>query len=255
MAFIGGLLALNCGLMSQDITPSSLYVVATPIGNLEDITLRALDILRGVDVIYAEDTRVTAKLLHKYDIHAKVWSCREAMPRAAFLRVAEEATGMLSEGKSLAVVSDAGTPGISDPGNALVAEVIAAGYRVIPIPGPSALSAILSVSGLPIQRPLFVGFLPKKKGHQTLMGQLREGLGSVLCDALIFYESPERLLRFFDELRAWDMPLSVIVGRELTKTFEELVRGDIDHCADLFSKRTAVKGEVVVLVSSLSTHH
>jgi len=129
-----------------------------------------------------------------------------------------------------------------------VAEVVAAGYQAVPIPGPSALAAILSVSGLQIKRPLFVGFLPKKKGHQTLMKNLKSALSSEVTDALVFYESPERLVRFLMELEAWKIPLTLVIGRELTKMFEEIVRGTVQECFAYFSAKPSIKGEIVLIV-------
>ena len=154
--------------MSSLVEPGTLYVVATPIGNLADITARALEVLATVETVYAEDTRVTHKLLERYQITTPLRSYREAAGGSQVQRMLSEVVDDLTSGKNLAYCSDAGTPGISDPGNYLVDTVRGAGLRVVPVPGPSSMVALLSVAGFVAQRPLLVGFLPKKKGHQTL---------------------------------------------------------------------------------------
>jgi 16S rRNA (cytidine1402-2'-O)-methyltransferase len=225
----------------QELRPG-LYVVATPIGNLGDITLRALDILSRADYILAEDTRVTAKLLQRYGITTKMTSCREAMPLPQFLRVADQVIRSITDGGVVALVSDAGTPGISDPGNRMVAAVRRAGLQALPIPGSSAMAAILSVTGLPIQSPLFLGFLPKKKGHQTLVSYIDEVLGSGQIDAVVLYESAERLSKVTTELLSGKTKKAILLGRELTKSFETI---QLITAADALP---AVKGELVLVV-------
>ena len=229
--------------------PSTLYIVATPIGNLQDMTLRGLDVLRGVDAIYAEDTRVTGVLLNRYEIKKPMRSYREAADAGQVSRMIAEVIGRLRVGESVAYVSDAGTPGVSDPGNYLVEKVAEAGYSVVPIPGASALASIMSVAGYPVLRPLFVGFLPKKKGHQTLMGKLRDTLESEVADAVVFYESPERVVRLLHELSGWGMPLQVCVARELTKLHEEILRGPLPEVLGLLEKRPQLKGEFAILIT------
>ena len=229
---------------------SSLYVVATPIGNLGDVTLRSLEVLKSVAVIYAEDTRVSGKLLHRYEIKVPMRSYREAAESRIIERAIADVLKQLEDGNDVAYVSDAGTPAVSDPGSLLVSRVVAAGFKVIPIPGASALTAILSVAGYGAMRPLFVGFLPKKKGHQTLMGKLAEGLRSELCDAVIFYESPERIIKFLDELVAWNMPLRICLGREMTKQFEEVLHGSLDEVRAELANRASIKGEICLLVTT-----
>ena len=229
--------------------PSTLYIVATPIGNLQDITLRALDVLRGVDAVYAEDTRVSHVLLDRYEIQKPLRSYREAADTSSVQKMINEVVARLRAGESLAYVSDAGTPGVSDPGNYLVEKVLEAGFSVVPIPGASALSTIVSIAGVPVCRPLFVGFLPKKKGHQTLMGKLRETLESGAADSLIFYESPERVVKLLHELITWGIPLSGCVARELTKLHEEILRGSLDELMIDLEGRAQIKGELVILIS------
>lgn len=231
--------------------PGTLYIVGTPIGNLADITLRALETLKGVTAIYAEDTRVSQKLLQRYEIKKPLHSFREAAPAAVVEKTVQAMVFQLKSGESLAYLSDAGTPGVSDPGSYLVKLVGEAGCPVVPIPGPSAFTALLSVAGAPITRPLFVGFLPKKKGHQTLMKNLETGLRSGVADGLVFYESPERVIRLLQELQSWKLPLVVCLGRELTKQFEEILQGNLDEVLAQLVKRPHIKGECSLLVYSL----
>lgn len=192
----------------------TLYVVATPIGNLEDITLRALRVLREVDLIACEDTRHTKILLERHNIHKPLVSYHQhsRLQKVDFL-ISE-----LKAGKSMALVSDAGTPGISDPGGVLVAKASELGIPVVPIPGPSAVIALASVSGQPTDRFLFLGFLPHKKGREKLIKRILESDSPV-----IFYESPHRILKTLEALSHSEG--HIVVGRELTKKFEEIVRG------------------------------
>ena len=213
----------------------TLSIVATPIGNLEDITLRALRTLREADAILCEDTRVTSKLLAKYEISKPLIRCDEKMEEKA----AKQAVEMLKEGKRLALVSDAGTPGISDPGARLVRRAREAGARIEAIPGPSALTAALSIAGLEGGEFLFIGFLPHKKGRQTA---LKEVLNSKV--PVVLYESPHRVLKLLSALGDRE----VSVGRELTKIHEEWLEGKaVDNFLDL-KRRDAVRGEFVVIV-------
>lgn len=229
--------------------PRTLYIVGGPIGNLQDITLRALEVLKGVDVIFAEDTRVTHKLLERYAIEKPMYSYREAASPGQVQRSTQIIINHLMEGKSIAYLSDAGTPGVSDPGNFLVKNVSEAGFVVVPIPGPSALASIISVSGFICQRPLFVGFLPKKKGHQTLMKQLEAALAEELCDSIIMYESPERIVKLLAEVSQWQTPTNVCMGRELTKMHEEVLRGTTTEVKSVLEKRTVIKGEISLVIS------
>ena len=227
----------------------TLYIVATPIGNLEDITLRALRVLKEVSVIYAEDTRVTGKLLQRYEIKNKLSSYREAAPANLVGRTIAEIEYILKNGEDVAYVSDAGTPGVSDPGAYLVAQIVAAGFKVVPIPGVSALATLLSASGSPIIHPLFIGFLPKKKGHQTLMLNLKELLNKGVVDGLVFYESPERIVKLLSDLLTWDMPLWGCIGRELTKMYEEINRGKVEELLTIMQSKNTIKGEISLLIT------
>jgi 16S rRNA (cytidine1402-2'-O)-methyltransferase len=229
----------------------TLYIVATPIGNLGDVTTRALATLRMVDVVYAEDTRVTHKLLERYEIKKPLHSYREAAGGPQVIRTIQGVISALQAGKNLAFCSDAGTPGISDPGNYLVKQVVEAGLTVVPIPGASSFTAILSVAGFVAQRPLFVGFLPKKKGHQTLLRKVALALQEELCDSLVFLESPERIVKLLGELSEWGMPIEVCVGREITKLHEEIMHGPLEDVLADLAKRPAIKGEITLAVQLL----
>ncbi|NLH80223.1 MAG: 16S rRNA (cytidine(1402)-2'-O)-methyltransferase [Phyllobacteriaceae bacterium] len=219
---------------------AGLHVVATPIGRLADVTLRALETLAGADLIACEDTRVTRVLLDRYAIRVPLVSYNDhnAAERRPRLLAA------LDEGKAVALVSDAGTPLVSDPGYKLVAEAIAAGHRVIPVPGPSAMLAALVASGLPSDTFLFAGFLPTKleaRRHRL------EDLARVPA-TLVFYESPHRLADMLaDAVAVFGASRAGAVARELTKTFEETVRGSLGELAAIFAER-AVKGEIVVVI-------
>jgi len=216
-----------------------LYIVATPIGNLEDITLRAIRILKEVDEIAAEDTRHTKKLLKAYDINTPVTSLYDA--------VEKKRSGLLIEkmmaGKDIAYVSDAGTPGISDPGFHLIREAIQAGIRVVPIPGVSAVVAALSASGLPMHDFVFQGFLPSK------IKQRRDTLK--MCEAekrtMVFYESPQRLKACLKDIREITGLRRMVVARELTKIHEEFIRGSVDEVEKELEERN-IKGEVTLII-------
>lgn len=227
---------------------SKLYVVATPIGNLGDVTLRALETLRQVATVFAEDTRVTKRLLERYEIVTPLLSYREAQPRPLLEKTITQVIALLDSGKDVAFCSDAGTPGVSDPGDFLVRRIREAGHQAVPIPGASALAAILSVAGAGVQHPLFEGFLPHKKGRQTRLGQLGAALAAGHTDGIVFYESPERTIKLLDELVEWKQDLHVVVGRELTKQFEEVLTGSLSDIRQQFASRPSIKGEVVLLV-------
>jgi len=220
---------------------AGLYLVATPIGNLEDITLRALSVLRGVDLILAEDTRRTRKLLTHYDIHASLKSLHEHNEAAQAPRLVER---MLA-GESMALVSDAGTPLISDPGHGLVRESLSAGVPVVPIPGPSSLLAALSASGLALDRFTFVGYLPRKSAAR------RRLLESLAADAgtLVALESPRRLARSLADAADVLGPRQAAVAREITKVHEEFIRGTLPEIAARFANHEA-RGEVVVCIAA-----
>ncbi len=216
-----------------------LYIISTPIGNLEDITLRALRILREVSVVAAEDTRHTRKLLTHYSIHATLVSYHDHNKEEKAPVLAQK----LKEGRSIALVSDAGTPGISDPGYYLINCCIQAGAPVIPIPGASAFLAALSVSGLPTDSFVFEGFLPRKQSARTRrLETLKEDPRT-----LIFYESPHRLIRCLSDLLAVLGDRRASISRELTKSFEETVRGRLSSLISKLSSRS-IRGEITVVI-------
>ena len=238
----------NIAYMPSPVPFGKLYMVATPIGNLGDITARAARILSEVDSVYAEDTRVSGKLLAHLNLHKPLRSYREALEGPALQRAIDRVIAEINEGKTIAYISDAGTPGISDPGSYLVRKVVEAGITVIPLPGPSSMVTLLSVAGFAAQRPLCVGFLPKKKGHQTLMAKLRSTLENETTDCLVFMESPERIVKLLEELFGWQLPLEVCLGREITKLHEELVRGELSQVLTIMRSRQSIKGEIVLAV-------
>ena len=219
--------------------PGSLYVVATPIGNLEDMTLRAIRVLKEVHLIAAEDTRQTRKLLSAYHIHTPLTSLHEHNEQ----RKGESLIGRMEAGDSVAYVSDAGTPGISDPGYRLIRAAIARQIQVIPIPGASAVIAALSGSGLPMDRFFFCGFLPAKA---TRRRQMLASLAEVEA-TLVFYESPVRLAGALEDMATCLGDRPVAICRELTKAFEEIARGTVTDMIRRLSGQT-VKGEVTLIV-------
>ena len=217
-----------------------LYVVATPIGNLEDITYRAVRVLGEVDLVACEDTRQTHKLLEHYGIRKPTVSYHEhnEAERTAELLV------RLSEGAAIALVSDAGVPLVSDPGYRLVRAAVEAGIRVEPIPGPSALLAALAASGLPTDAFHFAGFLPPKTGQRArALETLRHEAAT-----LIFYEAPHRILETLDAIEEVLGPRPVVVAREITKLHEEFLRGSVPEVRAALAERDAVKGEITLLV-------
>jgi 16S rRNA (cytidine1402-2'-O)-methyltransferase len=217
-----------------------LYLVPTPIGNLKDITLRALEVLKEVDLILAEDTRTSSKLLQHYQISRPLSPYHQHNEH----RVLTHLVSQLLEGKKMALITDAGTPGISDPAFLLVRECIRTGVRVECLPGATAFVPALVNSGLPAHRFCFEGFLPQKKGRQTHLQSLAEETRT-----MIFYESPMRLLRTLEDLAAVfgpDRPCSV--SRELSKIYEENVRGSLQEVQAHFTDK-AVKGEIVLVVA------
>ena len=217
-----------------------LYVVSTPIGNLDDITLRALKILRHVDLIAAEDTRRTRKLLSHFDIHTPLVSYFEHNE----LKKLDKLLSNMKRGKEIALVSDAGTPGISDPGFRLIQQAIEKGIPVIPIPGPSAVIAALSISGLATDSFYFAGFLPRKGGKRR---KLLEKLGD-LDGTSILYESPHRLMKTLGDLLEVCGDRQIVVTRELTKAFEEAIRGSICEVINTLEGRR-IKGEVTIVLA------
>lgn len=217
----------------------TLYVLATPIGNLEDITLRALRILKEVDRIACEDTRQTAKLLNHYGISKPLISYHEHNERER----AEELVGLLEAGENLALVSDAGTPLIADPGYRLVHRARERSIVVSPIPGASAVLAALSASGLATDAYTFRGFLPVKSGQRR---RVLEACG--LTETTVFYEAPHRILETLEDMQAVLGLRPLVVAREITKVHEEFLSGTAEEVKSVLSARPAVKGEFVILV-------
>lgn len=224
--------------MTSDSPPGILYIVSTPIGNLEDISPRALEILSTVEVIAAEDTRTSMVLLRRYDIHTPLisyYSYNEERRTPELIR-------KLTSGASLALISDAGTPGISDPAYRIIRSALDADVRVVPVPGPSAFLSALIVSGLPAERFVFEGFLPVKKGRRTILEKLRTEDSTI-----ILYESPHRLLRTLTDLRGALGDREAAVARELTKKFEEVLRGPLSSHIEHFTAKSP-RGEFVLVV-------
>ena len=221
------------------LTPATLYLVATPIGNLEDITLRALRVLREADVVAAEDTRRTGLLLKHFGLSRPMISYFQFNEA----RRTEEILQRLGRGEKVALVSDAGSPGISDPGERVVRAAIAAGYRVEPVPGACALVAALTASGLSAEEFHFVGFLPHKSGQRRrLLDRLNHVPGTV-----VLYESPYRIEKLLGELAECFPDRTVVLARELTKKFEEFLRGKPAELRRRLEERS-LKGEFVVLI-------
>ena len=220
-----------------------LSIVATPIGNLEDITLRALRTLKECNVIYAEDTRVISKLLARYEIQKPL----ARLDAATEIKKADEVIERLEAGENVAFVSDAGTPGVSDPGSRLVAHVRERlpDVKIEAIPGPSALTAALSVAGVDATNFMFLGFLPHKKGRQTALREIAASARPV-----ILFESPHRILKLLTELHEVLPASHVVIGRELTKMHEEVVQGAPAEVAESLEKRGAVRGEFVVIIEN-----
>jgi 16S rRNA (cytidine1402-2'-O)-methyltransferase len=219
----------------------SLYILATPIGNLRDMTLRALDILREVDIIVVEDTRRTSSLLKHYAIHKKkLLSCHKFNEKSRASHICE----LLSQGKMIAFVSDSGTPGISDPGSFVVKQATLKGFKVIVIPGASALTAAVSVSGMKQNGFVFMGFLGKK------LKDLKKVKDIILQTGMpvIFYESPKRIIKTLTRFQEFMPESEVVLCRELTKMHEEILRGDLENVLQNLEKRGSIRGEMVVIL-------
>ncbi|MGA2331348.1 MAG: 16S rRNA (cytidine(1402)-2'-O)-methyltransferase [Syntrophales bacterium] len=228
--------------MGDNIKKGALYIVATPIGNLEDITLRAIRVLKEVGIIAAEDTRRTRKLLGAYRIGTPMTSLYD--------RIEDKKSSVLiskmNEGMNVAIVSDAGTPGISDPGYVLVSKAIAEGIEIVPVPGASALVTALSVSGLPTDSFAFYGFLPSRSGKR------RQFLSNIMDEAktMVFYESPKRLIASLRDIGEVLGDRNVVVLREMTKVFEEIMRGTVGEVNNQLRGRV-VKGEVTLVIGGV----
>ncbi len=227
-----------------------LYLVATPIGNLEDITLRALRVLKNADRIACEDTRQTQKLLNHFGIETPTTSCHEHNEAEKAREFVEE----LKQGARIAVVSDAGMPGISDPGMTLASAAIEAGIAVYPIPGANAALSALVASGLPTANFLYAGFLPPKSGARR--AELERLAGLVSDDeslTLVFYEAPHRILETLEDVeKVWGAECRVVVARELTKLHEEFLRGTVGEVRNDLASRDRVRGEITLLVDAKS---
>jgi 16S rRNA (cytidine1402-2'-O)-methyltransferase len=224
------------------MTPTlMLYIVATPIGNLEDITLRAIRTLKEVDFVVAEDTRHSGILLQKHEIKTPQLSFHSHSPEFQLQKL----IGMLREGKNLALISDAGTPGISDPGYVLIKSAIENGIKVCAIPGPSAVITAIVASGLPSHRFLYLGFLPLKKGRKTLIESLKE------CEyTVVFYEAPHRIERTLQQFFEILGDRQIAVCREMTKMFEEVFRGSLTEAIKHFEKNKP-RGEFTIVLGSV----
>lgn len=224
----------------QEKEEGTLYIVATPIGNLADMTFRGVETLENVDLIACEDTRVTRKLLDHYEITVPTTAIHHHSKEEKLLYIVEQ----LKSGKNIAYVSDAGTPGISDPGNQLVAVAVENNIDVVPIPGASALGAIVSVAGIDLQRFTFLAYPPHKKGRHTFFEKV-----SMSEIPVIYYDSVHRVVKNLKLLQEKKPDAQVIVGRELTKMFEEIKRGSAEIVIDYFESNPQVlKGEFVVIV-------
>jgi len=219
-----------------------LYIIATPIGNLKDITLRALKILKSVDLVLTEDTRVAKKLLNHYEISKQIKRYDEYAEVNFYKEIRDE----LKKGKTVALVTDAGTPGISDPGSKLVnfIQKELPATKIVPIPGPSALITALSASGVPSDQFTFLGYPPHKKGRQTFFKKIKE----IETKPVVFYESPYRIEKAFNTLEEiLGETKEIIVARELTKIYEEIFRGKINEARKHFQGEKK-KGEFVLII-------
>jgi 16S rRNA (cytidine1402-2'-O)-methyltransferase len=225
------------------VMPTQLYIVPTPIGNLKDMTFRAIEVLKEVDFILAEDTRTSGKLLKHYDI---------ATPQQSYHmhnehKIVDQLVQKIKNGSSMALITDAGTPGISDPGFLLVRACVGAGIKVETLPGATAFVPALVNSGLPADKFVFEGFLPVKKGRKTRLEFLKDE-----SRTMIFYESPHKLLKtLHDFFNTFGSTRSVSVSRELSKLYEETVRGSLDEVIQHFKKHSP-KGEIVIVVKGQS---
>jgi 16S rRNA (cytidine1402-2'-O)-methyltransferase len=221
---------------------STFYVIATPIGNLEDITLRAIRILKEVDIVLCEDTRVTKRLFEKHGISTPMLSYHAQSGDTKVELILEK----IEEGKTIALVTDAGTPGISDPGSLLVSKIKESypDIKIVSIPGASALTAALSISGVPTHEFIFLGFMPHKKGRETTFKEIAESDRTI-----VFYESTHRILKTLESLTKIDKKVTIV--REITKIYEEVLQGSAENILKILTETPEKqKGEFVVIVSS-----
>ncbi len=220
---------------------STLYIVGTPIGNLGDITFRSVETFKSVDVVAAEDTRHTLQLLNHLEIKKPLISCRSQNEEFA----SEKIIKLLDDGQSVAYASDAGTPGISDPGAILAGLARKAGHNVVPVPGPSAFATLVSVAGAGGKTLVFEGFLSPKPGRRR--SRLRELLAT--GDAVVLYESPFRIVKLLTDIADIENDRRIVVGRELTKLHEEILEGTAAEMRDEFASRSKILGEFAVFIS------
>jgi 16S rRNA (cytidine1402-2'-O)-methyltransferase len=221
--------------------PGELFIVSTPIGNLSDVTFRALEVLRCVGCVACEDTRVTLKLLNRYEIRKPLISFHSKSAESALRRI----VGLLERGERVALVTDSGTPLISDPGGRLVEEAVARGLKVTPVPGPSAVHTALAVSGFPVSGYTFVGFLSSKPSRRRReFGELREQRSLI-----VFFESPHRLISSLEDALTAFGAVPVCVAKEMTKKFERYYRGRLDGVINELQRET-VRGEYTVVVDN-----
>lgn len=223
---------------------SKLFIVPTPVGNLEDMTYRAVRIISETDYLLTEDTRVTGRLLQRYNISAKMISHHQHNEHRSLPALLDK----LKAGNTLALASDAGMPGISDPGFLLIRECIREGIEVECLPGPAAFVPALVASGIPCERFCFEGFLPVKKGRKSRLESLAKETRT-----MVFYESPHRLLKTLSAFSGYfGEDRQACVSREISKIHEEHVRGSLEELVEIFSKRNAIKGEITLVVSGLT---
>jgi 16S rRNA (cytidine1402-2'-O)-methyltransferase len=220
---------------------AALYIIGTPIGNLGDLSFRAVEVLKSADLVACEDTRQTLKLLSHFGIRVPLLSCRAQNEEAA----AERVIAALNEGKTVAYTSDAGTPGLSDPGSVLASKAARNGHEVIPIPGASAFAAVVSVAGARDKTMIFEGFLSPKPGRRRK--RLKELLETGW--AFVLYESPFRILKLLEDLTDLDSKRYICIGREMTKVHEEYKRGSVEEILAFFAKKERQMGEFTLLVS------
>ena len=218
------------------------YVVGTPIGNLEDLTFRAKKVLEDVDYIFAEDTRVTKRLLSHYEIEKTVYQYHEHNK----LHQIQNVINLLKSNKNIALVTDAGTPCISDPGFELVNEILKNNLKVVGIPGASSIITGASISGLDMRRMAYEGFLPKKKGRQTLFNKLKDEERTI-----VILESPNRILKTLKDVREYLGERYVVITRELTKIYEEIIRGNVSQIIEKLEKKP-IKGEIVLFIRAIN---
>ena len=226
-----------------NIIVASLYIIGTPIGNLGDITYRAVETLKNVDYIAAEDTRHTLQLLNHFDIKKPMISCRAQNEKYA----GEKIISLLKDGHDIAYASDAGTPGVSDPGEVLVDIVREAGFNVVPIPGPAAFTTLVSVAGSGGKTLIFEGFLSPKSGKRK--SRLQELMAT--GNAVVIYESPFRIVKLLTDIADIDKERRIVVGRELTKLHEEITSGTAGDLLADYSSRQSIKGEFAVFISGV----